>query len=80
MAEDLLDVAMDLVIDTAGHILASIGVGPNNQESHPWSKHTIIIPLTWRITVDNIPMDWIPIVMSITRKVQHKVRTFLAYV
>ncbi len=32
MAEDLLDVAVDLIMDTTGHILASIGVSSNNEE------------------------------------------------
>jgi len=32
MAEDLLDVAIDLVADATGHLLASIGVGSNNEE------------------------------------------------
>jgi len=31
MAEDLLDFAIDLVVDTTGHILASIGVGLDNE-------------------------------------------------
>ena len=32
MAEDLLDVAIDLIVDTTGHMLASIGVRSNNKE------------------------------------------------
>ena len=31
MAEDLLDVAIDLIVDAAGHILGTIGVGSDNQ-------------------------------------------------
>jgi len=33
MTEDLLDVSIDFVIETTGYVLASFGVGPNNQES-----------------------------------------------
>ena len=33
MTEDLLDVAIDFVIETTGYVLAGIGTGPNNQES-----------------------------------------------
>jgi len=32
MAEDLLDVAIDLVADATGHLLASIGIVPENNE------------------------------------------------
>ncbi len=32
MAENLLDVAIDLIADATGHILASVGVGSNNEE------------------------------------------------
>ena len=32
MAEDILDLAIDFVVDTTGHILAGIGVGPNNDD------------------------------------------------
>ena len=33
MAEDLLDIAVDFIADTTGHILASIGVGSDNQNN-----------------------------------------------
>ena len=33
MTEDLLDVAVDFIADTTGHILASIGVGSENQNN-----------------------------------------------
>ena len=32
MAEDLLDIAIDFIADTTGHLLAGIGVGSNNEE------------------------------------------------
>ena len=34
MAEDLLDIAVDFIADTTGHILATIGVDPNNQNNN----------------------------------------------
>ena len=32
MAEDILDAAIDFIVDTTGHVLAGIGVGPNEEE------------------------------------------------
>ncbi len=34
MAEDLLDVAVDFIADTTGHILAAIGVSSDNQDNN----------------------------------------------
>jgi len=33
MTEDLLDAAIDFVIETTGYVITSIGAGPNNQDS-----------------------------------------------
>ena len=33
MAEDLFDVAIDFIVETTGHVLATIGVGSDSQNN-----------------------------------------------
>ena len=33
MAEDLLDANVDFIVETTGYVLASIGVGPDNENN-----------------------------------------------
>ena len=34
MAEDLFDVAIDFIVETTGHVLATIGVGSEGQNNN----------------------------------------------